>query len=83
MKITIEVEDRHKLETLMDWLRDNKFLDELTVKSTDPNAVSVPESSANDGQKTGWLKLAEEVLRDDWEAPENDIWDEFYAKQNP
>lgn len=67
----------------MDWLRDNKFLDELTVKSTDLNAVSVPASSANDGQKTGWLKLAEEVLRDDWEAPENDIWDEFYAKQNP
>ncbi len=31
---------------------------------------------------TGWMKLTEETLRDDWEAPENDVWDEFYAKQN-
>ena len=23
-----------------------------------------------------------ETLRDDWEAPENDVWDDFYAKQN-
>ena len=30
----------------------------------------------------GWMKLTEEALRDDWEAPENDVWDEFYAKQN-
>jgi hypothetical protein len=30
----------------------------------------------------GWMRLTEEALREDWEAPENDVWDEFYAKQN-
>ncbi len=30
----------------------------------------------------GWMKLTEEALREDWEAPENDVWDEFYAKQH-
>ncbi len=30
----------------------------------------------------GWMKLTEEALREDWEAPENDVWDEFYAKRN-
>ncbi len=31
---------------------------------------------------TIWMRLTEDTLRDDWEAPENDVWDEFYAKQN-
>jgi len=31
---------------------------------------------------TGWMRLTEETLRDDWEEPENDVWDEFYLKQN-
>lgn len=31
---------------------------------------------------TGWMRLTEEALRDDWEAPENDVWDDFYAKQH-
>lgn len=31
---------------------------------------------------TGWMRLTEEALRDDWEAPENDVWDDFYLKQN-
>ncbi|WP_080238512.1 hypothetical protein [Spirosoma rigui] len=70
MNVTIEVEDQHKLETLMDWLRENKFLDEVTIKSTKPGSV-------DGGQEAGWLKLTEESLRDDWEAPENDMWDEF------
>lgn len=30
----------------------------------------------------GWMRLTAETLRDDWDAPENDVWDEFYAKQN-
>ncbi len=30
----------------------------------------------------GLMKLTEEALREDWEAPENDIWDELYAKQH-
>lgn len=29
------------------------------------------------------MRIAEEVLRDDWEAPENDVWDELYEKQHP
>ncbi|AQG80813.1 hypothetical protein AWR27_16710 [Spirosoma montaniterrae] len=29
----------------------------------------------------GWLRLTEETLREDWEAPENDVWDKFYAEQ--
>lgn len=33
-------------------------------------------------EDTGWMRLTEEVLRDDWEAPENDIWDEFYVQQH-
>lgn len=28
------------------------------------------------------MKITEEVLQDDWNAPENDVWDEFYAKQH-
>ena len=28
------------------------------------------------------MRIAGEVLRDDWEAPENDVWGEFYAKQH-
>ncbi len=32
--------------------------------------------------QTGWMQLTEEALRDDWEAPENDVWDAFYLKQN-
>lgn len=28
------------------------------------------------------MSIAEEVLRDDWDAPENDVWDELYAKQH-
>jgi hypothetical protein len=83
MKVTIEVDDQHKLETLMDWLRENKFLDEVTVKSTVPDSLSVTAPAVDDKQKNGWLRLTEEALRDDWEAPENDIWDEFHAKQKP
>lgn len=30
----------------------------------------------------GWMRLTEEVLKEDWEAPENDVWDEFYVKQH-
>ena len=30
----------------------------------------------------GWMRLTEEALREDWDAPENDVWDDFYAKQN-
>lgn len=74
MKVTIEVEDQHKLETIMDWLRENKFLNQVMIKQAKAGAV-------DDEQHAGWLKLAEDSLRDDWEAPENDIWDEFYAKQ--
>ena len=29
-----------------------------------------------------WMRIAEEVLRDDWDTPENDVWDEFYVKQH-
>ena len=36
----------------------------------------------DDEEDTGRMRIAEEVLRDDWEAPENDVWDEFYAKQH-
>lgn len=32
--------------------------------------------------QTGWMQLTQEALQDDWEAPENDVWDEFYLKQN-
>jgi hypothetical protein len=30
----------------------------------------------------GWMRLTEETLKEDWEAPENDVWDEFYVKQH-
>ena len=30
----------------------------------------------------GWMKLTEEALGDDWDAPKNKVWDEFYAKQH-
>lgn len=33
MKITIEVNDDNKLKRLIEWLRENKFLDEIIVKS--------------------------------------------------
>lgn len=36
----------------------------------------------DDEERTGWMRLTEEALRDDWEAPENDVWDEFYTKQH-
>ncbi|GAB2601442.1 hypothetical protein [Spirosoma areae] len=36
----------------------------------------------DEDEDAGWMKLTEEALRDDWEAPENDVWDEFYAKQH-
>lgn len=31
MKITIETDDQRKLETLIEWLQANKFLDEISV----------------------------------------------------
>ncbi|CAN5226801.1 hypothetical protein BH09BAC4_BH09BAC4_23820 [soil metagenome] len=34
MKVTIEVDDQDKLEALMEWLRENKFLDKLSVKTS-------------------------------------------------
>lgn len=37
---------------------------------------------AEEDDTTGWMRLTEESLRDDWEAPENDVWDAFYAKQH-
>ncbi|WP_157626993.1 hypothetical protein [Spirosoma luteum] len=30
-----------------------------------------------------WLSLTDPVLRNLWEAPEEDYWDELYAKQHP
>lgn len=36
----------------------------------------------DDDDDASRMRMTEEVLRDDWESPENDIWDEFYAKQN-
>ena len=32
-------------------------------------------------ENTGWLIVASETLRDDWDAPENNVWDEFYKQQ--
>ena len=37
MRVTIEVEDQQKLETLMEWLRTNNFLNELSAKPTKPD----------------------------------------------
>ena len=30
----------------------------------------------------GWMRITEKTLRDDWEAPENDVWDKLYAEQH-
>lgn len=27
------------------------------------------------------MKMTEDALREMWDAPEEDVWDEFYAKQ--
>lgn len=41
MKITIETDDQRKLETLIEWLQTNKFLDEITVNVESNNAKPV------------------------------------------
>lgn len=30
-----------------------------------------------------WLSLTDPALRELWDAPEEDYWDELYAKQHP
>lgn len=81
MKITIEVDELEEAEQLIEWLQQRNFI------RPDENPVSISVSGykptiTKQTDNEGWMKLIEETLRDDWEAPENDVWDEFYAKQN-
>ena len=47
-----------------------------------PVAVQRVFKEMLDDDDASRMRMTEEVLRDDWESPENDIWDEFHAKQN-
>lgn len=47
-----------------------------------PVAVQRVFKEMLDDDDASRMRMTEEVLRDDWESPENDIWDELYAKQN-
>lgn len=73
MKVTIEVDDQHKLETLMEWLRENKFLDEITVKSTKPDympTITKGDKSIDPTALFGIWKdnprTLEEIRKDAW-----------------
>ena len=81
MKITIEVDELEEAEQLIQWLQERNFTcSQETAVSVKVNDHTPTITKETDDE--GWMKLTEEVLRDDWEAPENDVWDEFYAKQN-
>ena len=73
MKVTIEVDDQDKLETLMEWLRENKFIDELSIKAS--RGDSIPEitkgnKSADPTALFGIWKdnprTLEEIRKDAW-----------------
>lgn len=73
MKVTIEVEDQQKLETLMKWLRANKFIDELTVKPAKPDYsafITKGDKSIDPTALFGiWRdnpRTPEEIRRDAW-----------------
>ncbi len=73
MKITIEVDDQHKLKTLMEWLRDNKFLDEITVESKKPDYMPTItkgdkriDPRALEGIWKENPRTLEEIRRDAW-----------------
>lgn len=73
MKITIEVDDQHKLETLMEWLRENKFLDEITVNTTQPDykpTITKGDKSIDPRALEGiWRdnpRTLEEIRKDAW-----------------
>lgn len=73
MKITIEVDDQQKLETLMEWLRANKFIDELSVTPTRPHyepSITRGDKSIDPRALEGIWKdnprTLEEIRRDAW-----------------
>jgi hypothetical protein len=73
MKITIEIDDQHKLERLMEWLRENKFLDEITVKSENLDykpTITKGDKSIDPRALEGIWKdnprPVEEIRRDAW-----------------
>ncbi|WP_018619659.1 hypothetical protein [Spirosoma luteum] len=69
MKVTIEVEDQRKLETLIEWLRENKFLDEITVNPT-KSAITKGDKSIDPTALFGIWKdnprTLEEIRKDAW-----------------
>jgi hypothetical protein len=47
------------------------------------NLLDKEEKGAANYINAEWLSLSEPSLRELWEAPEEDYWDDLYAKQHP
>jgi hypothetical protein len=72
MKITIEVSEPAELQQLMKWLNDNYFIEKVAI-----------EEPMETYKNTSWVRLSESALDKLWNNPEEDYWDELYAKQHP
>ena len=46
------------------------------------DAQEVFRKLIDEDEEEQWrMRIIEDALRDDWEAPENDVWDKLYAEQ--
>ena len=71
--VKLTIQDDAKAQTLLNML---KILDFVEIE-----AGGCPAEGLTEGVTNFWEAVGEEVLKEEWDQPENDHWDEFYQQQ--